>query len=636
MKNSINAGSAGFASRLITSWRRLPLALRVLFACILMQACKADEPPVRGQLMVVLQTDMSLPKDVTKVKIQIKRDGQLYHDKDYVIAPGQKWIAKLPGTLAVVASVDNPTPRVEVIVIGLRNTEARVFAKSVTTIPENRTATLFVPIQWLCEGFVRVLPGEAGVESSCSESGGKERACRAGACELVTVDESTLDDYDEEDVFGGAEQGSKAGQCFDTAACFGAGFSVAPNEDCIVELAVPEGYGLNFGLLNPENEDGIEFTKGPREGDRLVPLDKSRLFGWDYVKGTNAKSTPVRVQLPKGVCSRLEDREFEAVVASLSCESKTLTYPTCGPWTDLEVVGEVEVDPPQPSGDVAPSAPDAGPEGDAAPEIESLTITLPNDEPIQLGVPVTLELLATPAGGGEPVDVADIAEWSSDDESVATVQGGVVTGQSTGKATITAKFGGRTAEFEVEVERGTPESIEFSNAPSDPIPAGTEHGLTATATYANGVEEDVSELAEWSSSDESIATVEDGVITGVAPGEVTITAVFDGVETEITIEIGEGVFETFAFSQVNLDTNVFQIVVKAVLTDSDGPNDPDLEDITDEVTWEQTAGEEFGVVDEDTGIVTVTNPGLVVVRVTYGTYTLPLQITVTFNGRDGG
>lgn len=641
MKNSMTNPSrvtmSSFTSYWVSPWRRLPSMLRVLIAALLMQACKSDEPPVRGQLMVVLQTDMSLPKDVTQVKIQIKRDGKLYHDKNYIVAPGESWIAKLPGTLAVIASVDEPTPRVEVVVIGLRGTEARVFAKSVTTIPERRIATLFVPIQWLCEGQVKKLTGngdDAVFESTCSPSGGKERACRTGSCEIVEVDESTLKDYAEEDVFGGAEKDSKLGRCFDTRRCFEAGVSVAPNDDCIVELEVPKGFGLNFGLLNPTNNDGIEFDRGPREGDRLVPLDRSNLFGWDYVKGTKATSTPVRAQLPKAVCRRLANDEFEGVVASFSCESKTLAYPTCGPWTDIDVVGNVDEVSPQPQ-PTSSSEPDAGPDSGEL-ELESLIIQLPDDAPIQIGVPVTLELLATPLEGGEPVDVASDAEWASEDEEVATVVDGEVTGHSAGATVITAKFGGLTATFEIEVERGEPQSLDLGAAPEEPIAAGLPHTLTATATYAGDEQEDVSELATWTSSDESIATVENGVVTTYLPGEVTITATFEGVEEETTIEVGEPVFKDFEFATAYLDTNVVQIRVFAVLTNDVKDAEIKGPEITDDVTWEQLSGEEFGVMDTDTGIVSVTAQGQIKIRVRFQDRTQDVTINVLFSGADAG
>src|SRR5690606_9652153 len=102
-------------------------------------------------------------------------------------------------------------------------------------IPERRTATLFVPIQWLCEGQVRSLPQDAGYVSTCEPKGGDAYACRAGTCENVEVEEGDLKDYDPSDVFGGADD-PKEGLCFETVDCFEPGFGVVPNEDCVVEV----------------------------------------------------------------------------------------------------------------------------------------------------------------------------------------------------------------------------------------------------------------------------------------------------------------------------------------------------------------------------------------------------------------
>ena len=48
--------------------------------------------------------------------------------------------------------------------------------------------------------------------------------------------------------------------------------------------------------------------------------------------------------------------------------------------------------------------------------------------------------------------VSDIAEWSSDDDQVATVVNGKVTGQSAGTALITGKVGKQSVTVEVNVE----------------------------------------------------------------------------------------------------------------------------------------------------------------------------------------
>jgi hypothetical protein len=58
--------------------------------------------------------------------------------------------------------------------------------------------------------------------------------------------------------------------------------------------------------------------------------------------------------------------------------------------------------------------------------------------------------------------------------------------------------------------------------------AGETGRATITAVYAGGTSADLSGSATWSSSDVAIATVAAGTITGVAPGQATITAAVAG------------------------------------------------------------------------------------------------------------
>lgn len=594
-------------------WSRF---FRMLLACMALTACKADEPEVRGQLMVVLQTDMSLPKDVTQVKILVKVGGKPYHDKNYIIAPGEDWVTKLPATLAVVASVDDPTPRVEVTVVGLRKADARVFAQAVTTIPEHRTATLFVPIQWLCDGQVKELPSNAGFASSCEPKNGRARACRAGTCEDVTVAEKDLKDYDPSDVFGGADN-PKNGLCFDTVKCFESSFRVVPNDDCIVELGVPEGYELNLALLNPKEGDGICGRGGK---PCYIPLDRDANFGWTYAKGSKASSKPLRAQLPVAVCTKLAAGEIQQVQATLECATKTMQFPTCGPWSAVDDSIEIDDDPAP-----IPSGIDMGDAGDPRAPTELLIDFKNPGDSIEIGVPVQLQLTAVDDEGVES-DATDQATWSSDDDNIASVERGMITGHAVGQTRVKAQLRGKVAEFDVEVQRGTPQTVELDvvSKQGSPLPLGRSMTLGATAHYPLEHSEDASALGTWTSSDPDVATVdEDGTVTSVGVGTTEITFTMSGTTSEpIVIEVVPAVLESIQVSRTTIAKNEYQLT--ATGTYSDGSQ----QDITDQVTWEQTAGEEFGTIDEN-GVLTVLTVGVVSVRVSLGNVAKLVNITVT-------
>jgi len=497
-----------------------------------------------------------------------------------------------------------------------------VFAQAVTTIPEHRTATLFVPIQWLCDGQVKELPRDAGYASSCEPKDGRARACRAGTCEDVTVDEEDLKDYDPSDVFGGANN-PKNGLCFDTVKCFESSFRVVPNEDCIVELGVPGGYELNLALLNPKAGDGI----CARGGDPCyIPLDRDASFGWTYAKGSRASSKPLRAQLPVAVCTKLAAGEIQQVQATLECATKTMQFPTCGPWSAVDDSIQIDNDPaPIPSGiDTG----DAGPVGPAPTEL-NIDFKNPGDS-IEIGVPVQLQLTAVDEEGVES-DATEQATWISEDENIASVEDGVITGHAAGRTRIRAELRGKAAEFDIEVERGAPETIALAvvSKQASPLPLGRSMQFSATAHYPLEHSEEASALGTWKSSDPEVATVdEDGVVVSVGVGTAEITFEMNGTTSEpIEIEVVPAVLESIQVSRSSIAKNQYQLT--ATGTYSDGSQ----QDITDEATWEQTAGEEFGTIDEN-GVLTVITVGVVSVRVSLGNVAKLVNITVTTSDDD--
>lgn len=140
----------------------------------------------------------------------------------------------------------------------------------------------------------------------------------------------------------------------------------------------------------------------------------------------------------------------------------------------------------------------------------------------------TLELVATV----EPEDatVKDVT-WSSSDESVATVdEKGVVTPVKEGKTTITVTTveSSKTASCAVTVKRVAVTGVTL-NKTSIELAPGSVTTLKATIEPEDATYPEVT----WSSSDESVATVDaGGKVTAVANGTATITVTtVDGGKT---------------------------------------------------------------------------------------------------------
>lgn len=161
--------------------------------------------------------------------------------------------------------------------------------------------------------------------------------------------------------------------------------------------------------------------------------------------------------------------------------------------------------------------------------------------PTGLTLPETLTL--TEGGDGqslaatvEPADATDYTiTYASSDESVAAVDAaGNVTTVAAGEADVTAEIAGNglMATCHVVV---TP-AVEALYLSDDAVTLGTGDDATLTL-YAEPEEVDVS-AAVWTSSDESIATVDgEGTVTAVAEGEATVTATLGGMEAvcEVTV-----------------------------------------------------------------------------------------------------
>lgn len=117
--------------------------------------------------------------------------------------------------------------------------------------------------------------------------------------------------------------------------------------------------------------------------------------------------------------------------------------------------------------------------------------------------------------------------WKSSDSKIASVNTyGKITAKKSGTATITAKIKNAEASCKVTVNKT---KISISQ-----VSASIERGelLKLSATTSNG------SCVTWKSSKKSIATVdENGTVTGVKPGETTITVTADKTTTTCKIKV---------------------------------------------------------------------------------------------------
>ena len=229
-------------------------------------------------------------------------------------------------------------------------------------------------------------------------------------------------------------------------------------------------------------------------------------------------------------------------------------------------------------------------------------------------------------GNGHEVENDEVT-WSSDDESVATVDNaGLVTAESnSGTAQITARSGSVSASVTVRVLLPVllKSSLPLDLCCGDPIlrldTEGQTAQLSAIVYDVNGQEVEGAELS-WSSSDEFVATVDaEGLVTAFTNGEASISALViddpvlssNSGRIRVIVDIvrsGEIVIKP-PFPHLDIDHTV-----RFTATEFD--------DNGQEVT-----GAEFSWSSDDGAVATVDETGLVT-AVSYGTAQITVQTDV--------
>ncbi len=175
-----------------------------------------------------------------------------------------------------------------------------------------------------------------------------------------------------------------------------------------------------------------------------------------------------------------------------------------------------------------------------------------------------------------PSDAANKSvSWTSSATAIATVDNtGKVTAVSAGTATITVKTadGGKTATCAVTV---TTKVIPVTGISiEEGATAEVEEGKTVTLTAKVQPDNATDKTVTWTSSNKAIATVADGVVTGVAAGQAVITAKAGDKEATCTVTVkrpepvdGKSMKEVTADDLgklIGLDGKVYPSILSAV------------------------------------------------------------------------
>ncbi|KZE71725.1 hypothetical protein AV654_05835 [Paenibacillus elgii] len=188
----------------------------------------------------------------------------------------------------------------------------------------------------------------------------------------------------------------------------------------------------------------------------------------------------------------------------------------------------------------------------------------------------TVQLTAT-YPDGTTRDVTEIAEWSSDNPSIADALKGKITGFGPGQANITATYGNKTAKIKVDVDNAIKLDVNKQNVL---LKKNATEQLKLTATYPNGNTEDITDRAEWSSDNESIVYVIKGKISANKSGEATIKAKYGERSVSVIVEVDVPRRLELNKDTVTLNSNKSeQLMLQAIYGDGS------TEDVTGQAKW---------------------------------------------------
>jgi hypothetical protein len=308
-------------------------SLAALFAALLPAAGALSCSTEDGELLVVVQTDMELPKDIDSIRIEIRSGGIPWLEQDYGHLGTDKGI-KLPATLGITTENDSSRPvniRILAFRDSLKQKQVRVLREATTTVPSKRIAMFHMPFSFLCDGLAKQSGGVI-TNDGCAA----DETCIAGECAPSKLDAPPPETFAEEEVFGGGT-GNGDGTCFDVTGCMDGGSLVTPaardNPDpaeaeqkpeiCSIDVD-PSAGDMNLAILT-------ETSGMCGESGCFVALDAGSVGGWTVA------SDGKTIVLPDAVC-RMNGEKVRGIVAAplkAGCPLKQVQTPTCGPWSSV-------------------------------------------------------------------------------------------------------------------------------------------------------------------------------------------------------------------------------------------------------------------------------------------------------------
>ncbi|HKT49630.1 MAG TPA: Ig-like domain-containing protein [Candidatus Angelobacter sp.] len=247
--------------------------------------------------------------------------------------------------------------------------------------------------------------------------------------------------------------------------------------------------------------------------------------------------------------------------------------------------------------------------------------------PAASSIPVNTSQQFTATGtysDGTSRDLTALVTWASSANGVATIDvNGMAAGVAAGTVNISATLGAVTSSTTLTVNAPAIASIAVTPVGLT-LGIGIHQQYTATAIYTDGSSQDLSSAVTWSSSAQSVATVDNtGLATTVAAGTTTITATVGAFSDTSTLTVVAAnlisIQVTPANPSIALGTNV-------QLTATGSFDDGSTQQLTN-VTWSSSDVNIASI--NSSGLATSTGTGSVTISATSGTVSGTVSLSVT-------
>ncbi|WP_152970637.1 Ig-like domain-containing protein [Bacillus sp. FJAT-28004] len=243
---------------------------------------------------------------------------------------------------------------------------------------------------------------------------------------------------------------------------------------------------------------------------------------------------------------------------------------------------------------------------------------------------VNLTVFASISGSSSKKEVTADATWKSSNTALVKVEKGILTGVGKGTATISATYKGYTISIKASSDYVYDSVTLMQNGITAPATTDIEIGqnlvFTLNGLKANQEPKNVTSDAVWTTSNAAIATVDEGAITLLGVGAVTITAKLKGKSDSITVNV------TSPYKSITIDSgnsgNLVELDIgydDKVLTASVAPKTGGTLPVTNEAKW-VSANEKVASVKK--GVITAVSAGKTTITVSYKGVSTSIDVVV--------